>query len=151
METPLTNPRFDLAAARAVLRAAEDGEATLKAIISGQAQGTNDTARKADAARLLVESDDYQDALRELRAAQAAVDYAAAAVDIASDELRRAELAARERLAEALLGKRIDNAAIDRACTCDECLARREEAAENYAKGFPFEQRQTDDWRVEIT
>lgn len=109
----MSNPRFDLAAARIALRAAEDGEATLKAIIAGQAQGTNDTQRKASAAELLLHSDDYQDALRELRAAQASVDHAQAAVDIASDDLRRAELAARERLAEALLGKRADEVAVD--------------------------------------
>lgn len=107
------NPRHDLAAARIALRAAEDGEATLKAIIAGQAQGTNDVARKAHTAELLLHSDDYQDALRELRAAQAAVDHAQACVDIANDELRRAELDARIRLAEVLAGKRADDAVID--------------------------------------
>lgn len=108
-----TNPRYDLAAARIALRAAQDGEATLKAIITGAAGGTNDTQRKAHAAMLLQESDDYQDALRELRAAEAAVDHAQAAVDVASDDLRRAELAARERLAEAIAGKTADNWATD--------------------------------------
>lgn len=109
------NPRYELAAARVALRAAEDGESTLKAIISMQAQGSNDTQRKGHAAELLLlHSDDYQDALRAARAAQAAVDYAQAAVDVASDDLRRAELAARERLAEALMGKRADNQAVDR-------------------------------------
>lgn len=115
----MTNPRYDLAAARIALRAAEDGEATLKAIISGQAQGTNDTQRKASTAELLLHSDDYQDALRELRAAQAQLDHAQAAVDIANDELRRAELAARERLAEALMGRTIDHAAIDYAAALE--------------------------------
>lgn len=108
------NPRYDLAAARIALRAAEDGEATLKAIISMQAQGSNDTVRKGFAAELLLHSDDYQDALRELRACQAALDHAAAAVAVYEDELRRAELAARERLAEALMGRRADEAAVDR-------------------------------------
>jgi hypothetical protein len=108
-----TNPRFELAAARIALRAAEDGEATLKAILCGQAQGSNDVARKASAAELLLHSDDYQDALHELRAAQASVEYAQAAVDIANDDLRRSELAARERLAEALAGKRADEAVAD--------------------------------------
>ena len=108
-----TNPRFDLAAARVALRAAEDTEATLKAIIAGGAQGTNDTQRKTPTAELLLHSEDYQDVLRELRAAQAAVDYAQAAVDVANDELRRAELAGREQLAEALMGKRADEAIFD--------------------------------------
>lgn len=107
------NPRYDLAAARIALRAAEDGHDTLKAIISGQAQGTNDTQRKAHTAELLLHSDDYQDALRELRACQASVDHAQAAVAVYEDDLRRAELAARERLAEALLGRRADNATAD--------------------------------------
>ena len=102
------NPRFDLAAARIALRAAEDSEATLRALIAMQAQGSNDVQRKGHTAELLLHSDDYQDALRELRAAQAALDHAQAAVDIASDDLRRAELAARERLAEALMGRRSD-------------------------------------------
>lgn len=113
------HPRFDLATARIALRAAEDTEATLRAIISGQAQGTNDTARKASTAELLMHSDEYQDALSELRAAQAAVDHAQAAVDIANDDLRRAELAARERLAEALSGKRADEAVFDYAAALE--------------------------------
>lgn len=112
MEASL-NPRYSLAAARIALRACEDGEATLRAIIAGQAQGSNDVQRKASAAELLLHSDDYQDALRELRAAQAQVDHAQAAVDIANDDLRRAELAARERLAEALMGRRADEATSD--------------------------------------
>lgn len=111
------NPRYMLAAARIALRACEDSEATLKAIISGQAQGTNDTQRRASTAELLLHSDDYQDALRELRAAQAQLDHAQAAVEVANDDLRRAELAARERLAEALMGKRSDEAVMDRIWT----------------------------------
>ena len=107
------NPRYDLAAARIALRAAQDGESTLKAIISSQAQGSNETQRKGHIAEMLLHSDDYCDALRELRAAEAAVDHAQAAVAIYEDDLRRAELAARERLAEALLGKRADDAAVD--------------------------------------
>lgn len=109
------NPRHTLASERARLRAAQDTEATLKAIICGQAQGTNDMARKASAAQLLFDSVDYARALGELRAAEAAVDHAQAAVDIANDELRRAELATRERLAEALMGKRADDAGADAA------------------------------------
>ena len=107
------NPRYDLVAARIALRAAEDNESTLKAIISMQAQGSNDTVRKGHAAELLLHADDYQDALRELRTAQAAVDHAAAAVAIYEDDLRRAELAARERLAEALGEKRADDKVLD--------------------------------------
>ena len=53
-----------------------------------------------------MEADDYQNALRELRAAQAALDHAAAAVAICRMICRRAELAAREKLANALMGKR---------------------------------------------
>ena len=123
------NPRYMLAAARIALRAAEDAHDTLKAIICGQAQGTNDTQRKASAAELLYHSADYSRALGDLRSAQAAVDHAAAAVAVYEDDLRRDELAARERLAEALMGKRADNAAADShqwgACTCDECRAAR--------------------------
>lgn len=108
------NPRHTLAAARIVLRAAEDSEKTLKAILTMSVQGTNDQQRKGNAAILLQHDDEYQDTLRELRAAEAAVDHAAADVAIYEDDLRRAELAARERLAEALMGKTADNAAWDR-------------------------------------
>lgn len=97
----MTNPRYDLAAARIALRAAEDGEATLKAIITMQAQGTNDTQRKGHAAELLLHSDDYQDALRELRAAQAAVDHAQAAVAVYEDEAKQRRDQVIDRLAAA--------------------------------------------------
>jgi hypothetical protein len=64
---------------------------------------------------------------------------------VMEDDLRRAELATRERLAEALMGKRADDAITDQVlsiapilgeCTCDECRAQRETRIENYAKGF---------------
>jgi hypothetical protein len=77
-------------------------------------QGPNETARKQAGALALAQSGDYQDALRELRACQAVVDHAQAAVAVYEDALRRDELAARERLAEALMGKRADNRAADR-------------------------------------
>ncbi len=108
-----TNPRYDLAAARIVLRAAEDVEKTVKAILTMSIAGSNEQQRKGNAAILLQHDDEYQDVLRELRAAEAAVDHAAAAVAVYEDDLRRAELAARERLADALQGKRADDAAID--------------------------------------
>lgn len=131
----MTNPRHALAAARIVLRAAEDHEKTIKAILTMSVAGTNEQQRKGNAAILLQGDDEYQDSLRDLRAAEAALDHAAADVAIYEDDLRRAELAAREKLAEALMGKRVDNAILDGMpyipLTSDE-----ERQIENYAKGF---------------
>lgn len=115
--TTLTQLRLALAEAKAELRLTEDDEKTTKALATMHVTGSNDDARKKAAIIALVESNDYQAALNRLRTWEATIDRLQAQIAVEEDTIRLAELRARERLAEALMGRRADDAVVDRCAT----------------------------------
>lgn len=115
MTTPLAQLRLDLANARAELRTAKDALDTAKAIATLNVSGKNDDERKKAAAIALIDNQHYNLALIALRDREFAVDLIEAQIATEEDALRQRELEARERLTEALRGKRTDNAVADAA------------------------------------
>ena len=113
--TTLAQLRLDLANARAELRTAKDALDTAKAIATLNVTGKNDDERKKATAQALLDSQHYNLALIALRDREFNVDLIEAQIAIEEDAIRQRELEARERLAEALRGKRADNAVVDAA------------------------------------
>lgn len=111
--------RQQLAEARINLRSARDRFELTKAlceqraIVAGRADGKNAEERSRNLTVALANDGDYGNALMELREAEAAVARIEAQIAEQEYELRVREVAARERLAEALMGRRSDDAAID--------------------------------------
>ena len=130
--------RLNLAQARANLRSAKDHLDTVKAMTMLNVVGKNDDERKRHAAVLIAESDDYQNALTHVRACETSVEKLEAEIAEQEYELRVREVAARERLAEALMGRRSDDAAVD--TIPHSSLIRQRIARGGYADA------ETDDW-----
>lgn len=105
--------RQHLAEAKIALRAAKDALETAKIVATMEVGGKNEAERKTNAAVALLENRAYAEALAHVRDCEATVERAEA--DIAEQEyqLRVREVAARERLAEALKGRRVDDAVAD--------------------------------------
>lgn len=114
MTTPLAQLRLDLATARAEQRTAKDALDTAKAIATLNVTGKNDDERKKATAQALIDSQHYNLALIALRDREFAVEQLEAQIANEEDAIRLRELEARERLNEALLGQRTDNAVVDR-------------------------------------
>lgn len=120
MNQDLAHFRMNLADAKAALRTAKDAYETMRAIaelaaierLNGNA-GKNETERARNLTVELLHDDTYTEALNELRACEADVDRLNACIAVEEDAIRVDELRARERLAEALLGKTDDNGAFD--------------------------------------
>lgn len=98
--------RLTLATARADLRTAKDALRTAEVIATLNVAGKNEAERKQATALALLDDRAYTEALAHVRKCEADVDRAEAAVADEEHELRLREVAARERLAEALGGKR---------------------------------------------
>lgn len=113
--TTLAQLRLDLANARADLRTAKDALDTAKTVATLNVTGKNDDERKKAAAQALIDSNHYNLALIALRDREFAVDLIEAQIAVEEDAIRLRELEARERLTEALRGKRTDNAVADAA------------------------------------
>lgn len=113
--TNLAQLRLNLATARAEQRTANDALSTAKALATMNVSGKNDDERKKATAQALIDSDQYNLALITLRDREFAVEQLEAQIAIEEDTIRLRELGARERLAEALLGRRTDNAVADAA------------------------------------
>lgn len=150
MTTPLAQLRLDLAQAKADLRQRKDTLDTAKIVATLHVAGKNDDERKKATARALLDSTAYALALVAVRDAEADIDTLEAQIQNEEDQIRLRELQARERLADALLGRRTDDAAADtvRLCTCDECQAERERRKELIARAHQMGRREpvTDDW-----
>ena len=107
--------RMNLAAAKATLRTAKDAYETARAIAElaaierlGGNVGKNETERARNLTVELLHDDTHSQALAHLRECERRVDELNACIAVEEDAIRAAELAARERLAEALMGKRAD-------------------------------------------
>lgn len=118
MTPDLATFRLNLASAKADLRLAKDTYEMMRAIAENQFIGDGTGGRNAEerARNLtiaLLDHEGYQGSLRYLRECERRVDELHAMIAVEEDAIRMAELAARERLAEALLGKRMDDAYAD--------------------------------------
>jgi hypothetical protein len=118
----LAQLRTDLAAARITLRQAKDELETAKAIAEqnyimtlGGNVGKNSEERERNLIIGLSGSSLYRDALSYLRESEASIDQLQAEIAIEEDRLRAEELRVREKLADALLGRRESTATDDRA------------------------------------
>lgn len=116
----LSELRISLAAARVTLRQAKDELETAKAIAEtnyimtlGGTVGKNEAERERNLIIGLSGSSLYRDALSYLRESEALIDQLQATIAIEEDTIRIEELRVREKLADALLGRREDNAATD--------------------------------------
>lgn len=107
--------RMDLAAAKAALRQAKDELETAKAIATLDVTGKNDDERKRAAAAALLNNHTYKLALLYFRDCEADIDKLEAEVSICEDQIRADELRVREKLADALLGRRESTATDDQA------------------------------------
>lgn len=139
--------RLDLASARITLRQAKDELETAKAIAEqnyimtlGGNVGKNETERERNLIIGLSGSSLYRDALSYLRESEAVIDQLQAEIAVEEDRLRAEELRVREKLADALLGRResaaMDDAASDPARQHDpnsEYYAGRLRSKPNYA------------------
>lgn len=108
------NLRQALAEAKIALRQAKDTHDTAKIIATLDVSGRNEAERKRNTARALLNDRAYTLALAFVRACEATVERAEAEIAEQEYELRIREVVARERLAEALMGRRSDDAMIDR-------------------------------------
>jgi hypothetical protein len=116
----LAHFRMNLVEAKATLRAAKDGYETARAIaeltaierLNGSA-GKNEAERARNLTVELLHDDTHSQALAHLRECERQVDQLNACIAVEEDAIRVAELAARERLAEALMGKRADDSIAD--------------------------------------
>lgn len=123
--TTLAELRLALAEAKHTLRLAKDAHDIDRALaehaaiaqLNGSA-GKNEAERARNLTIALLDNADYCQTVNHLRDCEAAVDRLQAQIAVAEDEIRAAELRARERLADALLGKplitAIDDAALAR-------------------------------------
>lgn len=129
----LSELRISLAAARVTLRQAKDELETAKAIaetnmIANGAAGGKNAEERARALTVALEGSTlYRGALSYLRESEAYIDQIQATIAIEEDTIRIEELRVREKLAEALLGRR-ESAAADDAAT--------DYQAERYSSGF---------------
>lgn len=105
--------RQHLAEARTSLRTAKDALETAKIVATMEVGGKNEAERKSNAAMALLNDRAYTEALAHVRDCEADVERAEAEIAEQEYQLRVREVAARERLAEALMGKRVDDAAAD--------------------------------------
>lgn len=112
--TNLAQLRLDLATARAEQRTAKDALDTAKVVATLDVTGRNDDERKKAAAQALLGNAAYTEALAYYRNIEATIDTLEAQIAIEEDAIRLRELEARERLNEALLGRRVDNVIADR-------------------------------------
>lgn len=114
----LSELRISLAAARVTLRQAKDELETAKAIAettmihNGAAGGKNAEERARALIVALEGSTLYRDALSYLRESEALIDQLQAEIANEEDRMRADELRVREKLADALLGRR-ESAAVD--------------------------------------
>lgn len=116
----LSNLRIALAEAKIALRPAKDYETIARAIaeqaaierLNGSA-GKNEAERARNLTLALVDDNYYQNALTALRDAEAKVDRLTAEIAVEEDAIRLNEARIREKLADALLGRRMDDAAAD--------------------------------------
>lgn len=113
--------RLDLAAARITLRQAKDELETAKAIAettmihNGAAGGKNAEERARALIVALEGSTLYRDALSYLRESEALIDQLQAEIANEEDRMRADELRVREKLADALLKRRVATAVDDSA------------------------------------
>lgn len=105
--------RLDLAAARATLRQAKDELETAKAIATLDVTGKNDDERKRAAQSALLSNTTYKLALQYLRDCESEIDKLEAEIAVEEDRVRADELRVREKLADALLGRRVATAVDD--------------------------------------
>lgn len=112
--TNLAQLRLNLATARAEQRTAKDALDTAKVVATLDVTGRNDDERKKAAAQALLGNVAYTEALAHYRSIEANIDTLEAQIAVEEDAIRLRELEARERLADALLGRRIDNVIADR-------------------------------------
>lgn len=111
--TNLPQLRRDLAAAKAALRTAKDEADTAKAIATLDVTGKNDDERKRASAAALLSNTTYKLAVQYLRDCESEIDRIEAEVAIEEDRMRADELRVREKLADALIGRRESAAADD--------------------------------------
>lgn len=111
--TNLPQLRLDLAAAKAALRQAKDETEMAKAIATLDVTGRNDDERKRAAAAALLNNHTYKLALLYQRGCESEIDRIEAEIATHEDQIRADELRVREKLADALLRRREDNAIAD--------------------------------------
>lgn len=107
--------RLDLAAAKAALRQAKDETDTAKALATLDVTGRNDDERKRAAASALLNNHTYKLALLYQRDCESEVDKLEAEIANEEDRMRADELRVREKLADALLKRRVATAVDDSA------------------------------------
>lgn len=105
--------RQTLAEARIALRQAKDALRNAEIIGTLHITGKNEAERKSSAAQALLNNGIYQEALARVRAYEATLERAEQAIAEQEHELRVREVAAREKLAEVLRGRRVDDAVLD--------------------------------------
>ncbi len=126
--------RMCLVNAKAELRAARDAHDVATAIAETAAiergvNGKNADERARNLTVALLSDNAYNKSLAYLRRMEFEVDRLAACVANEEDAVRANEARIKEKLADALMGKRLDDAAADSICTCDKCLAIQERVA----------------------
>lgn len=105
--------RQRLAEAKIALRAAKDTLKTAETVATLGVTGKNPEERKANTAIALHDDRPYTLALTHVRVCEATLERAEADIAEEEHELRLREVTARERLAEALMGKRVDDGVVD--------------------------------------
>lgn len=115
--------RLQLAEARTSLRTAKDALETAKIVATMEVSGKNPEERKSNAALALLNDRAYTEALIYVREWEAEVERAEAEIAEQEYQLRVREVAAREDLAKALMGRRADDAVIDQAMSVVRRLA----------------------------
>jgi hypothetical protein len=116
----LATLRIALAEARISLKDAKDYEATARAVaettaIEGGTNGKNADERARNLTIALMDDNYYQNARISLRDAEAKVDHLQAEIANYEDTIRADEARIREKLADALMGKRVDDLTADQA------------------------------------
>jgi hypothetical protein len=146
MTQPLSTLRLDLAQAKADLRIAKDAYEVARAVAElaaaerlGANLGRNADERARNLTVELLHDDNHTEALAHLRECERQVDLIHAQVAVEEDAIRAAELAARERLSQALMGKRADDAGADAAV--DEMHRQQ--------LGYYDARRQPNDWYID--
>lgn len=118
--TTLADLRIALAETRIALRQAKDAHEVSKAIAELSAAerlngnlGKNEAERTRNLTVALLEDNAYSNVLILLRDCEAKVDRLAAQIAVEEDAIRLNEARIREKLADALMGRRMDDAAAD--------------------------------------
>lgn len=118
--TTIGDLRLALAEAKIALRQAKDAHDVSRAIAEAAAierlngnAGRNEAERARNLTIELLHDDAYSNVLVLLRDCEARVDRLHAEIAVADDQIRADELRVREKLADALMGKRADDAAAD--------------------------------------